>query len=418
MIEEPLMVRGPVTVPEWRSFLRSYSADYLRVATEREVAELDDVQREKQWLGYEPATEEAVRAAEERLGVRLPPSYRNFLLASNGWRNIDVLLNDLLNVEEIGWFSALAPELYEIWSDDEESDEESEDWLRQCVLLSGPADGDCWYLDASVIQPDGEWTACEWSYSSGEQPIPYPSFGALVLRARKFFEELSGKQGRPVNSEGVDELLAQGRRHGLAGNVDASRAVFDRAHALGSTLAPYLFGLLTFFVEPGPMAESYIRNNVLYDRILESVDETHLRAELIPLYLDVWRDGANQSPGYLAGFVTDYLPPVDPAIDPASMTRFDVLASRARRYVPPVLPEAPAFQQALDRARELIAEGDNDAAWAVVEQALPWWESDSPFRIAPVILRTDPAFRPIITPDRYRAIVTTPRHGTAHTPEP
>jgi hypothetical protein len=60
------------------------SASYLRVATEDELAGVDEVQRENRWLGYEPAGEEAVRAAEERLGVRLPPSYRNFLLTSNG----------------------------------------------------------------------------------------------------------------------------------------------------------------------------------------------------------------------------------------------------------------------------------------------------------------------------------------------
>lgn len=73
-----------------------------------------------------------------------------------------------------------------------------------------------------------------------------------------------------------------------------------------------------------------------------------------------------------------------------------------------MLPEAPAFRQALDRARDLITAGDNDAAGAVIEQALPLWESDSPYRIAPVILRVDPAFRPVITPDRYRTIVTSP----------
>ncbi|MFI6169286.1 SMI1/KNR4 family protein [Nocardia sp. NPDC051052] len=41
------------------------------------------VQREG-WIGYEPAGADAVVAAEERLGIRLPPTYRNFLMASNG----------------------------------------------------------------------------------------------------------------------------------------------------------------------------------------------------------------------------------------------------------------------------------------------------------------------------------------------
>jgi hypothetical protein len=87
----------------------------------------------------------------------------------------------------------------------------------------------------------------------------------------------------------------------------------------------------------------------------------------------------------------------------------EVLAARAARYVPPVLPEAPEFQRALDKARRLIAAGDHDVAWEVIRRALPLWRSDSFYRIAPVILRVDPVFRPVITPDRYRTIVTTPR---------
>jgi hypothetical protein len=244
----------------------------------------------------------------------------------------------------------------------------------------------------------------------------------LVVAARETFEELSGQEGRPVQPAGADELLSEGHRQALAGDVEAALASFHAAHAKGSALAPYLAGLLLCFTEPGSSAESYIRNNVLNDRILKSVDEVHLRAELVPLYLNIWRDGATAGPGYFAGWFASYLPPADPVTEPnygdyspgaVAMAEFDVLAARAARYVPPVLPEAPAFQQALDRARDLIAAGDNDAAWAVIQQALPLWESDSPYRIAPVILRVDPAFRPVITPDRYRTIVTTPRGSAA-----
>jgi len=404
----------PVALPEWREFLQSYSDDYLRVATDEELARLDEVQRENQWLGYEPASEDAVRAAEERLGVQLPPSYRSFLLTSNGWRNIDSLLYELLKVEEIGWLPEANPELWGIWAED---DDDLTDLLRRCVVLSGPADGDYWLLDGSKIGPDGEWTAYLWMASSGGEPEPYPSFGALVVHAREFFEKFSGQHGRPVHPEGADDLLAEGRRQAQAGDVDAALASLSAAHAKGSALAPYLAGLLTCFTEQGPSAESYIRNNVLNERVLTAVDEVHLRAELIPLYLNMWRDGATQGPGYFARWFADYLPPAeattepDSSLSPGARTRaeFDILASRAARYVPPVLPEAPAFQQALDDAYGLIATGDNDAAWEVIRQALPLWETDSPYRIAPVILRANPAFRPVITPDRYRTIVTTPR---------
>jgi hypothetical protein len=202
----------PVTLPQWRDFLRSYSDDYLRVATDEETALFDEVQREKRWLGYAPASEDAVRATEERLGVRLPPSYRNFLLTSNGWRHIDPLLYELLKVEEIGWLPQADPELWEIWAGEGQDggdapgltgwlrrlrglvpdQDELTELLRRCVLLSGPADGDFWLLDGGRTGPDGEWTAYAWMASSGLDPEPYPSFGALVVHARELFEEQTG----------------------------------------------------------------------------------------------------------------------------------------------------------------------------------------------------------------------------------
>lgn len=80
----------PRTVGQWREYLRGYSAevlasDYLRLAVEEERASwLTEGRRAAGWLGFDPATEGEVLAAEQRLGVRFPPTYRNFLLASNG----------------------------------------------------------------------------------------------------------------------------------------------------------------------------------------------------------------------------------------------------------------------------------------------------------------------------------------------
>ena len=62
----------------------------------------------------EPASEQTVLAVEERLGVRLPPMYRNFLLTSNGWNCIGEL--DLLKAEEIGWFAEREAWLLDSWS--------------------------------------------------------------------------------------------------------------------------------------------------------------------------------------------------------------------------------------------------------------------------------------------------------------
>ncbi|GHJ42156.1 SMI1/KNR4 family protein [Streptomyces sp. TS71-3] len=176
----------PLTVPEWREFLLGYSSEYLDSAYLRELAEdgrgdVDTVQRRTRWLGYGPAGEKEILAAEDRLGIRLPPSHRNFLLASNGWSAIAHSLYELVKVEEIGWFPDADPGMWDAWSHDEDITEQ----LRRSILLSGPADGDYWLLDASSIGPDGEWRAYWWWAGDGEDPHPYDSLAQLVVSARE-----------------------------------------------------------------------------------------------------------------------------------------------------------------------------------------------------------------------------------------
>jgi len=177
-----------VTLPEWREFLSSYSDDYLRMATDEELACLDDVQRANRWLGYQPAGEEAVGVAEERLDVRLPPSYRNFLLTSNGWRDIDPELSEMFRVDEIGWFAEKESQLLDAWTD--AGCEEIVEQVKPCLMVSDWSD--CavyWLLDPTTIGPDGEWTVYEWATGDGSSPSPYPSFGALVASARDVFNQ-------------------------------------------------------------------------------------------------------------------------------------------------------------------------------------------------------------------------------------
>ncbi|WP_182905882.1 SMI1/KNR4 family protein [Microbispora sp. H13382] len=63
---------------------------------------------------FSPATEAEVRELEERLGVELPPSYRQFLLSANGWGSDDDCC--LLRVEEVGWLRDVDPSIAESWS--------------------------------------------------------------------------------------------------------------------------------------------------------------------------------------------------------------------------------------------------------------------------------------------------------------
>ncbi|UMP06940.1 SMI1/KNR4 family protein [Amycolatopsis sp. EV170708-02-1] len=182
-------VPSPSTVVEWREFLRRYNSEFLNSSyLRRAEAEgrakwlMTEGQRQAGWLGHEPASEEAILATEARLGVALPPTYRNFLLAGNGWSSMAYSL-DLVKVEEIGWFSEADPGLLAAWS--EPGMEDFADWvtlLKRCVLISNDdgGSGGNWLLHVDGNAENSEWTAYEWWPGDGSDPEPFDNFAVLV----------------------------------------------------------------------------------------------------------------------------------------------------------------------------------------------------------------------------------------------
>ncbi|MGA4542471.1 SMI1/KNR4 family protein [Uniformispora flossi] len=70
----------------WRDLLQRWSDDWLDpVLHEQERAEPfpDDIRRAR-WLGAGGATIQDLDALEERVGAELPPTYRRFLLTTDG----------------------------------------------------------------------------------------------------------------------------------------------------------------------------------------------------------------------------------------------------------------------------------------------------------------------------------------------
>ncbi|TKK81151.1 SMI1/KNR4 family protein [Herbidospora galbida] len=100
---------------------------------------------------HSPATEAEIRGLEERLGVELPPSYRQFLLFTDGWGSDDDCR--LLRVEEIGWLRDVDPSTAESWSapTTERSVPDS--------LLAGYWDDGVALLNPRVSTAEGEWEA-------------------------------------------------------------------------------------------------------------------------------------------------------------------------------------------------------------------------------------------------------------------
>ncbi|MGW3346606.1 SMI1/KNR4 family protein [Nonomuraea rubra] len=122
---------------------------------------------------HPPADELEISQLEERLGVILPASYRQFLLFSNGW---GIEEYSLWPVPEVGWLRDVWPSTIEAWTSpmDEERpsvpddryfvygrEQNSHDIRNEYLpdtLLVGQWDGDL-LLNPRVTTSDGEWEA-------------------------------------------------------------------------------------------------------------------------------------------------------------------------------------------------------------------------------------------------------------------
>ncbi|MFC4866736.1 SMI1/KNR4 family protein [Streptomonospora arabica] len=398
--EQPL-----ITAQRWRAYLAEYSADMLRVEEEDELGGVTDEQRAAGWLGYEGAPEERIADLEERLGTRLPPSYRSFLAASDGWRDVSAFMYELLSTDAVDW------------ADDDDfglfsgaDDEPEPSGLQGPVLrVSGEGDAQYWLLDAGDVGPDGEWAAyiwASWYPGLGER---HRSFADLVAAERAAFEKLKGSDGLPVRPDGADELLAEGRRAALRGDVDEALKAFESAETKGSGAAAYLKAVLSAFLGEFRFAHHALRNTLCHAHVVEAVGAEQLGAEAVPLFLAAAGRAGSASAAPLSAAVRSLGGDLPPGMlpDESEAAGLDTDAWISARRT----PESPAFERALESARALAADGAHDEAWSAIRRALPEWYPVAENRIAPVVLLTDPALRGLVTPRRAREAVCTPRGG-------
>lgn len=71
---------------DWKSFLLCWSQIILESMNDEEKQQLPQEVLDSGWFGYPGATDEQIAKVEARLQRRLPPSYREFLKVTNGWR--------------------------------------------------------------------------------------------------------------------------------------------------------------------------------------------------------------------------------------------------------------------------------------------------------------------------------------------
>ena len=176
-------------VREWDEALRAELPAYARLVPEAEAR--GSVLRE-------PASEEAIAAAEQRLGVALPPSYRSFLLLSDGAdagvfgasKVVRLLGADgggLLRVADVVPLSESVPFLVPQWLDamGEFADQQEEPSLDASVDVFDFAPGEDALLITvpeqheivALVPFDGEWQV--WEFGASEVHA-HESFAAFL----------------------------------------------------------------------------------------------------------------------------------------------------------------------------------------------------------------------------------------------
>lgn len=195
---------------DWRLFLERWSRELIEAGEEPELA--PEI-RASGWLGFPGATEEQLAAADARLGTSLPPSYRDFLRASNGWRGSGTFIWRVWSTDEIDWFRVrnrewidayarpLGPSSgpirkpstpdaeYFLYGDDQDSASFRPEYLESALEISEVGDSAIYLLNPEVVTPDGEWEA--WFFGNW---LPganrYRSFAGLMQAEYRSFRQL------------------------------------------------------------------------------------------------------------------------------------------------------------------------------------------------------------------------------------
>lgn len=173
------------TMSDWHELLTSWSREWL--STDRYITKFGDATRDSGWLGYPPTKSEIIKETEHRLGVVLPPSYKNFLGVTNGWQCTTDVVDSIWPIEGINWLHINQKDLLDDfdpssynsrWSSSIYDNDKSYsaygaqqspihfrfDHLRNALQITPFADDWGGYvLIPDVVGPDGEWEA--WYFS-------------------------------------------------------------------------------------------------------------------------------------------------------------------------------------------------------------------------------------------------------------
>lgn len=390
------------TTFDWRTFLLKWSGEWADSLPDGETLGADDeTARRARWLGFPATSEERVAALEERLGRRVPPSYREFLKVSDGWRHAGGFVSLLAGAEEARWHdneSGLADVFEEYLDEDAGSEERREaDIWRRGLQLDVVSDITHVLMDPEDVDERGEWAVYTWASWRAEPPERHTNFVEFMRDMHREFHSLQAHRsdGEPVfvddTTQRQDTRVEEARLEALRGGWERAVTTLDEARGYGRPRAAGLGDQIRRLLGQTHM--------VYYDGL---VTDPRYAPELLPPLVaehaaHSYRDDST---------LTFHLRGADDALVSLAYATLDQVRDGTYRYT-----ATGAFGAAVERARELARWGDTDTAWRTLTDALPLWEPLGPDHLVPLGWVADPVLGPLLTPERGRELLSTPRGG-------
>ncbi|WP_371656293.1 MULTISPECIES: SMI1/KNR4 family protein [unclassified Streptomyces] len=385
---------------EWRPFLERWSAEWADVYDEDlDARDGDRDAHAARWLGFEPADEERLAALERRTGHPLPPSLRSFLQVTDGWRYAGHFVYLLAGTEHIDWCGD-PHGLGEIWLEDLDEDADDEEvreagvWARS-LQLAVESDMVDVLLDPDDVDEHGEWAVYTYASWRAAPPRRYASFRHFMEDMYQEFLRMSADRPGFANdtTRSVDAGVERALADALSGEYEAAAEVLAEAVACGRPRAGRLLAQIRALSGAGDSTE----------RVGASLRDPYVAREAMPLSCaEEGGSGRDDDTWFLGRYPEEDRETVAGVLERIRQGTFAYEASGA-------------FGEAVRVARELAVRARPEAAWRTLLEAAPSWVPLTSDHIAPVGLLADSVLGPLLTPERGRALLATPR-GAAATP--
>jgi HEAT repeat protein/cell wall assembly regulator SMI1 len=203
---------------DWKHLLTDWSRQLMQTSL---AADIEPSPDSNNWLGFKPATKRKIQKLEQRLGVKLPPSYTDFLRTSNGWRRTTPFIGRIRPAEEVEWFRVENEQWVEEYAQDGSKQPDTEyyvyspegaadhraEHMSSLLQISDVEDG-VYLLNPEAVTPDGEWEA--WFFANWVPgAMRFPSFAHLMLREYRSFAELEEVELGDVPFPQLDVVLPE-----------------------------------------------------------------------------------------------------------------------------------------------------------------------------------------------------------------